>query len=88
MLVETLAKHRVVEHEVLPGAAFDIDRALTQFLNGGGQLYRRSLLRDFDRPGSTTSQLCIAIPPSSRTISMKPSNMPWRKEIRFICALI
>jgi hypothetical protein len=45
MLVETLAKHRVVEHEVLPGAAFDIDRALTQFLDGGGQLIACSLLR-------------------------------------------
>jgi len=40
MLIESLAKYRIVEHEVLPCAAFDIDRALTQLLDGGGQLDR------------------------------------------------
>ena len=34
---------------------------------------------------SSSSQLLIATPPSRATMKTKPTSMPWRKEIRFIC---
>jgi hypothetical protein len=38
MLVEALAKYRVVEHQILAGTPLDIDRTLTQFLDRSRQL--------------------------------------------------
>ena len=40
MFVETLVHNYVLQHEKLPGAAFHVDRAFTQFLYRGGHLQR------------------------------------------------